>query len=63
MGYELTISLKGGWIEVEADTPAQLEKRLAALDLRRLEDAIRRARGGKVPGAARARRPRAASSD
>lgn len=47
VSYELTVTLKGGAIEVEADTPAQLMKRVAALDLRRLEDAIRKARAGK----------------
>lgn len=47
MGYELTIRLKGGWVEVEADSPAQLERRVAALDLRRLEAAIARARAAK----------------
>lgn len=48
MAYELAIELKDGWLEIEADTPAQLEKRIAALDLKRLEAAIRAARGGRA---------------
>lgn len=49
MSYEAIIDVKGGRVEVEADTVAQLEKRIAALDLRRIEDAIRRARAGGKP--------------
>ena len=52
MSYELTITLKGGALEIEADTPAELEKRIAALDLRRLEESIRKARGAKPRKAA-----------
>ena len=53
MSYEISIPLKGATIEIEADTPAKLERRIAALDLRRLEEAIRKARGRAAP----ARRP------
>ncbi|HET6403193.1 MAG TPA: hypothetical protein VFH78_00990 [Candidatus Thermoplasmatota archaeon] len=55
MAYELTITIKGGTVEVEAETPAQLERRVAALDLRRLEEVIQQARVGRQP-AKRARR-------
>lgn len=60
MGYELTIALRGGAIEIEADTQEQLEKRLAALDLPRLERAIRDARGAKPDARAAAPKARTA---
>ena len=59
MSYELRITLKGGFVEVEGDTQAQLEKRVAALDLPRLEEAIRKARGTRArKAAAKAKRAR-----
>lgn len=49
MGYELTIPLKGGTIEIEFDSVEELEEQLAALDVARVEKAI--------SSALRARRP------
>lgn len=53
MSYEVSITIKGGRVEIEGDSTADLVKRIGKLDIRAIEGAITRARSGKP---ARARR-------
>jgi len=61
MAYELTLKLKQATLEVEGDTVKELEARLAALDLPRLERLLRDAlRGKRITPAAPKGRAKAA---
>lgn len=59
MGYELTLALKTGTLEIEFDTLDELEEKLDALDLPRIERAVRAARRRKGPARASAPKTRA----
>lgn len=61
MGYELTLPLKKGSIEIEFDTVEELEEALAALDVRRIERAIASA-GRRRPAAAKGAAKKAAKA-
>lgn len=58
MGYELTITIKGGSLEIEGDSQTDLEKQLARLDVARLERAILKARGRRRNARKGVRAPR-----
>jgi hypothetical protein len=60
MGYELSIPLKVGTLEIEFDTVAELERSLARLDVARVERAVLAAlhRDSRAPAKARKGRAR-----
>lgn len=61
MGYELRIPLKAGMLEIEFDTPADLERQLSKLDLARVERAVLSALQGVRPAQRSPRAKRRAS--